>query len=205
VTAGGTRERIDAVRYIGNRSSGKMGRAVADEAYMRGAEVVLVTSAPAPHAPYRVVTVESTAEMGAAVQDEASSADVLVMAAAVADFTPRTSVEGKIARAETDVLTLELVRTTDILTAVARPGLVRVGFAAEAGPHLSRAREKRRAKGCELLVFNDILGAGIGIGADDNEITIISEKGERHVPRSSKAVCAAAIADEIERVVAGEG
>ncbi len=198
VTSGGTRERIDAVRFIGNRSSGKMGRAVADEAYLRGARVALVTTQPAAGVPYDVVPVESADDMAAAVGRELQDADVLVMAAAVADFRPKDVDDGKIARGDRETLTLELVRTVDVLAGTARPGLFRVGFAAEAGPQLQRAREKKAAKGVDLLVFNDILAEGVGIGADENEITIIGAAGETHVPRTSKAVCAAAIVDHIE-------
>jgi phosphopantothenoylcysteine decarboxylase/phosphopantothenate--cysteine ligase len=198
VTSGGTRERIDAVRFIGNRSSGKMGRAVADEAYLRGARVALVTTQPAQGAPYAVVSVESAGDMAAAVERELVDADVLVMAAAVADFRPRDVEGGKIARGDRETLTLELVRTVDVLAGAARPGLFRVGFAAEAGPQLQRAREKKTAKGVDLLVYNDILAEGVGIGADENEITIIGARGETHVPRTSKAACAAAIVDHIE-------
>jgi phosphopantothenoylcysteine decarboxylase/phosphopantothenate--cysteine ligase len=198
VTSGGTRERIDAVRFIGNRSSGKMGRAVAEEAYLRGARVTLVTTQPATGVPFYVVPVESADDMAAAVGRELEDADVLVMAAAVADFRPREVEGGKIARGDRETLTLELVRTVDVLAGTARPGLFRVGFAAEAGPQLQRAREKKAAKGVDLLVFNDILAEGVGIGADENEITIIGAAGETHVPRTSKAVCAAVIADHIE-------
>ena len=199
VTSGGTRERIDAVRFIGNRSSGKMGRAVADEAYLRGARVALVTTQPAAGVPYDVVPVESADDMAAAVGRELQDADVLVMAAAVADFRPKDVEDGKIARGDRETLTLELVRTVDVLAGTARPGLFRVGFAAEAGPLLQRAREKKAAKGVDLLVFNDILAEGVGIGADENEITIIGAAGETYVPRTSKAVCAAAIVDQIEK------
>lgn len=198
VTSGGTRERIDAVRYIGNRSSGKMGRAIADEVYLRGARVVLVTTQPAPDAAFEVVSVESAAEMAAAVEAQVRDAHVLVMAAAVADFRPRNEEDGKIERGARETLTLDLVHTVDVLAAAARPGLFRVGFAAEAGPRLDRARAKKAAKGVDLLVFNDILAEGVGIGADDNEITILTAAGEIHVPRARKAVCAAAIADQIE-------
>jgi phosphopantothenoylcysteine decarboxylase/phosphopantothenate--cysteine ligase len=198
VTSGGTRERIDAVRFIGNRSSGKMGRAVADEAYLRGARVTLVTTQPADGAAYDVVRVESAADMAAAVSDQLTDADVLVMAAAVADFRPRDVEEGKIARGDRETLALDLVRTVDVLAQTARPGLFRVGFAAEAGPQLQRARNKKAAKGVDLLVFNDILAEGVGIGADENEITIIGARSEVHVPRTSKTACAAAIADAIE-------
>jgi phosphopantothenoylcysteine decarboxylase/phosphopantothenate--cysteine ligase len=121
------------------------------------------------------------------------------MAAAVADFRPRDEEPGKIERAGRDSLTLELVRTTDVLAESARPGLFRVGFAAEAGPRIDRARAKKAEKDVDLLVFNDILAEGVGIGSDENEITIIGASGETHVPRTSKAACAAAIVDHIER------
>ena len=203
VTAGGTRESVDAVRFVGNRSSGKMGRAVADEVYLRGADVVLVTAAPAEESPYATHAVESTAEMAAVVARECAAADVLVMAAAVADFTPAATVDGKIERNDTPSLSIELVATSDILAASARPGLLRVGFAAEAGPRVDRARAKRKAKGVEILVFNDILAEGVGIGSDENEITIITGRGETHVPRTSKTRCAAAIVTEIEATLVG--
>jgi len=203
VTAGGTRESVDAVRFLGNRSSGKMGRAVADEAYLHGADVVLVTAAPAEESPYATHAVESTAEMAAVVARECAAADVLVMAAAVADFTPAATVDGKIERNNKPSLSIELVATSDILAASARPGLLRVGFAAEAGPRVDRARAKRKAKGVEILVFNDILAEGVGIGSDENEITIITGRGETHVPRTSKTRCAAAIVTEIEATLVG--
>ena len=202
VTAGGTRERIDAVRFIANRSSGKMGRAIADEAYLRGARVSLVTTHATAAAPYEVVLVESAAEMAAAVTDLVATADVLVMAAAVADYRPRDASPGKLERGEIETLSLELVRTVDVLAAAARPGLFRVAFAAEAGPRLDRARAKKVAKGVDLLVFNDILAEGVGIGADENEVTIIGGNGEVHVPRTSKAACAAAIVASIEEGLA---
>jgi phosphopantothenoylcysteine decarboxylase/phosphopantothenate--cysteine ligase len=198
VTAGGTRERIDAVRFIGNRSSGKMGRAVADEVYLRGAHVALVTTQPVDGAPYDVLHVESADDMAAAVREEIRDADVLVMAAAVADFKPLAQEPGKIQRGDRETLALELVRTVDVLAEAARPGLFRVGFAAEAGPQLRRAREKKAAKGVDLLVFNDILAEGVGIGADENAITIITAREEIQVPRTSKTACAVAIADQIE-------
>ncbi len=199
VTAGGTREAIDAVRFLGNRSSGLMGRAVAEAALLHGADVVLVSTTPVEDAPYPVVLVESAEQMGEAVQQQVVDADVLVMAAAVADFRPAKPETGKIERAEKDRLTLDLVRTVDVLSSAARPGLFRVAFAAEAGPRLDRARGKRLAKKVDLLVFNDILAAGVGIGSQDNEITIIGPDGEEHVPRASKAVCAESIVTAIER------
>jgi phosphopantothenoylcysteine decarboxylase / phosphopantothenate---cysteine ligase len=203
VTAGGTREAIDAVRYVGNRSSGKMGRALAREIYLRGADVVLVSTRPVLGEPYPVVTVESAADMAAAVRRDCAAADVLVMAAAVADFRPQAGAAGKIERGGRETLTLELVRTVDVLAEASRAGLYRVGFAAEAGPRVDRARRKRLEKGVDLLVFNDILAEGVGIGADDNEITIIGPSREVHVPRTSKTICAAVIADEIEAGLEG--
>ncbi len=119
VTSGGTRERIDAVRFIGNRSSGKMGRAVADEAYLRGAEVTLITTQPADDTPYAVVPVESADQMAAAVDEHLADAAVLVMAAAVADFRPAEADMGKIERGAAETLSLHLVRTVDILARVA--------------------------------------------------------------------------------------
>ena len=201
VTAGGTREAIDAVRYIGNRSSGKMGRAVADEAYLRGADVVLVTTRPGDETPYRRVAVESAADMADAVVTECADAAVLVMAAAVADYRPQAVAEGKLSRADSPALTLSLVPTVDVLSQVSRPGLVRVAFAAEAGPRIDRARAKKAAKDVDLLVFNDILAAGIGIGSDENEITILTAGRDVHVPRTAKAACARAILDEVEGVL----
>ncbi len=203
VTAGGTREAIDAVRYIGNRSSGKMGRAAADEAYLRGADVALVTTQPAGETPYRCVAVESAAEMADAVATECADAAVLVMAAAVADYRPASVAEGKLSRSDSPELALSLVPTVDVLSQTARPGLVRVGFAAEAGPRIDRARAKKAAKKVDLLVFNDILAAGVGIGSDENEITILTADREVHVPRTAKTACARAILDEVEVVLTG--
>jgi phosphopantothenoylcysteine decarboxylase/phosphopantothenate--cysteine ligase len=205
VTAGGTREPVDAVRFLGNRSSGKMGRAVAEAAVAHGASVVLVATVPVGAAPCPVVNVETAAEMADAVVAECADADVLVMAAAVADFRPADPADGKIERADRETLTLELVQTVDVLAAAARPGLVRVAFAAEAGPRVARARAKRMAKDVDLLVFNDILAGGIGIGSDENEITIIGTGGERHIPRASKDVCAEAIVRSIEEVLTATG
>jgi len=177
-----------------------MGRAVADAAYLHGARVVLVSTVTQEGAPYDVVTVESAEQMADAVLRATATADVLIMAAAVADYKPAVTTEGKIARSDRKRLTLDLVHTVDVLAAAARPGLLRVGFAAEAGPDLKRARRKRAAKGVELLVFNDILAGGIGAG--ENEITIIGPDGDTVVPRAPKAVCAEAIVDAVERQLA---
>jgi len=201
VTAGGTREPVDAVRFVGNRSSGKMGRALADEAYLRGADVTLVATHAVEGAPYATVAVETAAEMGAAVREATAAADVLVMAAAVADYAPLAPASGKIERGERETLTLEMTRTVDVLASAARPGLLRVAFAAEAGPRLDRAREKKAAKGVDLLVFNDVLAEGVGIGADENELTILARDRETHVSRRSKRACAAAVLDAVEEAL----
>jgi phosphopantothenoylcysteine decarboxylase/phosphopantothenate--cysteine ligase len=177
---------------------------VADEAYLRGAEVVLVTTRPGDETAYRRVVVESAAQMADAVERESADAGVLVMAAAVADYRPAAVSEGKLSRADSPELDLRLVPTVDILAQTRRAGLVRVGFAAEAGPRIDRARAKKAAKGVELLVFNDILAAGVGIGSDENEITILTAAREVHVPRTSKASCARAILDEVETVLTAQ-
>jgi phosphopantothenoylcysteine decarboxylase / phosphopantothenate---cysteine ligase len=114
---------------------------------------------------------------------------------------PRDDVDGKIERAERETLSLELVRTIDVLARADRPGLLRVGFAAEAGPRLDRARRKKESKGVDLLVFNDVLAEGVGIGSDENEITILTGDREIHVPRSSKAVCAIAVLDAVQEAL----
>lgn len=178
VTAGGTREPIDTVRYLGNRSSGKMGNALAVEAARRGAEVTLVTAAPAPvEAAVEVVAVETAAEMAEAVWSRAGGAHVVVLAAAVADFRPAEPASGKLRRAAGPP-ELPLEATPDILAGVAamapRPFLV--GFAAEAGP-ADGAVEKARTKGVDLLVANDVTAPGSGFGTETNRVTLISPDG----------------------------
>jgi phosphopantothenoylcysteine decarboxylase/phosphopantothenate--cysteine ligase len=140
------------------------------------------------------------------VATETADADVLVMAAAVADFKPAQPQAGeKIDRAGRERLTVELVPTVDVLARSTRAGLLRVGFAAEAGPHLARARTKKAAKGVDLLVFNDILAAGVGIGSDENEITILTPVEEIRIARSSKTECARAILDQVELLITSKG
>jgi len=178
VSAGGTREPIDPVRYLGNRSSGRMGNAIAEEAAERGARVTLVTAAPAPEHPgVEVIAVETAAEMAAAVWEQAKAADVAVLAAAVADFRPADPADTKLRRAAgPPQLTLEA--TPDILAGVVSlddpPFLV--GFAAETGP-ASGAVEKARAKGVDLLVANDVTEAGSGFGTATNRVALILPDG----------------------------
>ena len=206
VTAGGTREPIDAVRFIGNRSSGRMGIALADEASKRGADVTLVSAnvtIPRP-AGIEEVTVETTAELDAAVRERFPGCDVLIMAAAPADFSPSAPLDGKIAREGRDSLTLDLSPTADIVAAVAagrRPGQTVVGFAAEHGEGaLERGRSKLKRKGLDAIVVNDISREEIGFDSPENEVTIVLADGEREVGRRPKAEVAAAVLEEVERL-----
>jgi len=204
VTAGGTREPIDSVRYVGNRSSGRMGLALAGEAARRGASVTLVAAnvtLPAP-AGARVIEVETAAELLEAARREFAGAHVLLMAAAVADFRPGEAVQDKISKSGRKRLALSLEPTEDVLAALAdsrAPGQTLVGFAAEHGEGaVERGRVKLRRKGLDAVVVNDISRAEIGFDAPDNEVTIVSADGERHVPLGSKEAVAAAILDEVE-------
>jgi phosphopantothenoylcysteine decarboxylase/phosphopantothenate--cysteine ligase len=204
VTAGGTREPIDSVRYVGNRSSGRMGLALAEEAARRGAEVTLVganLSLPAP-AGVELLPVETAAELLEASRAAFAGADVLLMAAAVADFRPAEAIDDKIAKSGREGLALELEPTQDALAALAgarAPGQTLIGFAAEHGEGaVERGRAKLERKGLDAIVVNDISRAEIGFDAPDNEVTIVTAGGERHVPLGSKQAVAGAILDEVE-------
>jgi phosphopantothenoylcysteine decarboxylase/phosphopantothenate--cysteine ligase len=209
VTAGGTREPIDAVRYVGNRSSGKQGHAVAAEAAARGALVTLVTTTDRPGpAGADVVVVETAAEMHDAVLARAAVSDVIVMAAAVADFRPKQVANHKLKKDDgTPELVLE--PTTDILAAIGRtrrPDQVLVGFAAEtaAGADLRHlAQDKLRRKGLDLVVANDVSAPHAGFGHDTNEVLIVGADGSAvEVPVSPKSAVAAVILDAVARRLA---
>jgi phosphopantothenoylcysteine decarboxylase/phosphopantothenate--cysteine ligase len=206
VTAGGTAEPIDPVRFIGNRSTGKMGVALAEAALARGARVTLVvgmTSVPLPE-DATIVRVETTAQMKDAVLDLVETADALIMAAAVADFRPTRPASTKLSR--DGALTIKLEPTEDILAAAAavaraenarRPRTVLVGFAAETGS-LGRAPEKLRRKGVDLLVANDVSEAGSGFGTDTNRVTILAPKtAAQALPLLSKRAAADVILDRV--------
>jgi phosphopantothenoylcysteine decarboxylase / phosphopantothenate---cysteine ligase len=200
VTAGGTREPIDAVRYVGNRSSGRMGLALAEEAARRGARVTVVAANVAlPRPPgIRFVDVETAAELAAACARLFAAADVLLMAAAVADYRPADPVAHKIKKAQAGpALTVALERTEDVLAGLAarrRPGQVLVGFAAETGPEaIAHAREKLRRKGLDAVVLNDVGEPGIGFDSLDNEVTIVTAERDLAVPRADKATIARAV------------
>jgi phosphopantothenoylcysteine decarboxylase/phosphopantothenate--cysteine ligase len=203
VTAGGTREPIDPVRFIGNRSSGRMGLAVAAAARARGAQVVLVAanvSLPSPPG-VETVRVETTAELATAVREHFRDADVLVMAAAPADFRASKAHETKLAREAGDGMDLRLEPTEDILAAVAagkRAGQVVIGFAAETGGSIDRARAKLERKGADAIVFNDVSRSEIGFDSAENEVTIVESSDEHHVPLASKDDVAKSILDRVE-------
>ena len=180
VTAGGTHEPIDPVRFVGNSSSGKMGFALAEAARDRGANVVLVSGPSALPDPVAVeiVRVRRAAEMRDAVIASCEDAHVLVMAAAVADYQPAETVRDKIKRQQTESLTIPLVPTPDILAEVgARPGLVKVGFAAESQDLLENARQKIAGKRLDLIVANDITASDAGFATDNNRVVILDPAG----------------------------
>ncbi len=203
VTAGGTREPIDAVRYVGNRSSGRMGFALAEEAARRGAEVTVVAANVAlpRRSGIEYVDVRTAAELAAACEERFDAADVLLMAAAVADYRPDAEHAGKLKKDETGELALHLVRTPDVLATLAarrRPGQLLVGFAAEHGEGaIAYGRAKLARKDLDAVVVNDIGAPGIGFDSAQNEVTIVTQDSERHVPRASKAEVATAILDAV--------
>lgn len=205
VSAGGTREPIDSVRFLSNRSSGKMGVAIAREAQRRGAQVTVVAANVERAEPgVEWVPVETYSQLRDEVLGRSGNADTLVMAAAVSDFTPVEPAGEKIRRRER--LTLELEATDDVLKTVCagNPDLFVIGFAAVHGNPFADAREKLRSKGIDLVVGNDISMPGIGFGADENEVYVVGRGGEHHVPRASKAEVARAILDVMESEVRRE-
>jgi len=206
VTAGPTYEDFDPVRFIGNRSSGKMGFAVAAEAVRRGAEVVLITGPAALDAPQvaELVRVRTAAQMHEAVMARAGSVHVVVMAAAVADYAPQRAPQ-KVPKAS-DTLTLVLHKTPDILADLglrrrASAGPVLVGFAAETQDVVTRAREKREQKHADLIVANDVARSDSGFDVDTNAVTIVSADGAESLPLQSKDRVASEILDRVERLL----
>jgi phosphopantothenoylcysteine decarboxylase/phosphopantothenate--cysteine ligase len=201
VTAGGTREPIDPVRFLGNRSSGKQGHAIAEEAAARGAKVTLVTTTGLAVPPQvERVPVETAAQLRDAVVSRSSGADVVVMAAAVADFTPVAVAPDKLKKRD-GVPVVELQPTVDVLAelgAAKQPGQVLVGFAAETVDVAANAAEKLRAKHADLLVANDVGAEGAGFEHDTNEVVILTAAGEPHlVPLTTKRAVARAVLDTV--------
>jgi phosphopantothenoylcysteine decarboxylase/phosphopantothenate--cysteine ligase len=207
VTAGGTREPLDSVRFLGNRSSGRMGVALAEEARRRGAEVTLLAANLAVDAPPGVEVVQAPTAADVARETLArSDADIVLMAAAVADYRPAEARDGK--RPKDDApweVTLE--PTVDVLRELGgrrRNGAVLVGFAADEGePGLDRAREKRGRKGADLIVYNDVARTDIGFDSVENEVVVISADAERRLAKAPKEQIAAAILDEAEQLLEG--
>ncbi len=205
VTAGGTREPVDPVRFLGNRSSGKMGHAIADAAVRRGYDVTLVTTAGLPtHPAVKMIRVETADEMLSAVAGV--EADVAVMAAAVADFKPKTTSDAKIPRSD-GLPSIELAETPDILASlVARdPSPFTVGFAAETGG-VERAIDKARRKKVDLLVYNDVTEPGSGFGTETNRVVIIDRAGAtEELPLLAKSEVAERILDRIGTAMGEQG
>ena len=206
VSAGGTREPMDSVRYLGNRSSGRMGVALAAEARRRGAKVTLLAANLAVPAPdgVEVVQTPTAADVAREAKGRAGDADVVVMAAAVADYAPAERLEGKRAK-DGSAWTLELLPTADVLALLGeeeRNGQVLVGFGAEAGEAgLERKRRMLTDKNLDLVVYNDVSLPGIGFDSPENEVTLVTRAGERHLPRAPKDEIAAGILDEVERLL----
>jgi phosphopantothenoylcysteine decarboxylase / phosphopantothenate---cysteine ligase len=206
VSAGGTREPVDAVRFLGNRSSGRMGVAVAAEARRRGAQVTLLAAnlaVPAP-AGVEVVQAPTAADLEREARNRSGGADIVVMAAAVADYRPAKPIVGK--RGKTDeVWNLELEPTRDVLAQLGqrdRNGQVLVGFGAESGAEgLERKRRMLTDKNIDLVVYNDVSIPGIGFDAPDNAVTLVTKGGERRLAKASKDEIAAGIVDEVERLL----
>jgi phosphopantothenoylcysteine decarboxylase / phosphopantothenate---cysteine ligase len=199
VTAGGTREPIDPVRFIGNRSSGKQGYAVAEAAAIRGAQVTLVSTVPRPvTAAVEVVSVQTAAEMAQEVFSRSDGADLVVMAAAVADFRPKTAAAEKIKKSA-GAPEVVLEPTTDILAELGkrkRPGQVLVGFAAETADLRANAAAKLQAKNVDLIVANDVSAPGVGFEHDTNAVVLLGSDGsEQDVPLTDKREVARALLD----------
>jgi phosphopantothenoylcysteine decarboxylase/phosphopantothenate--cysteine ligase len=204
ITAGGTREPIDAVRVIANRSSGKQGYAIAEVALKRGAKVTLISTVNIPvSSGVSVVSVETAQQMQDAVVLAAASADVVIMAAAVADFRPVLSVEGKIKKNE-GVPTIALEPTPDILAQLGSEksdNQILVGFAAETDNLVDNARGKLERKNLDLIVANDVSAPGVGFAHDTNAVTILSASGDmKSVPLASKHTIATAVLDSVVKV-----
>jgi phosphopantothenoylcysteine decarboxylase / phosphopantothenate---cysteine ligase len=202
VSLGGTREPLDPVRYLGNRSSGRMGAAIVAEALARGAEVTAVAAATTVDLPAgaRVIRVETAQELYDAVLAEAGAEDVLIMAAAVADFRPKRVAEGKLKK-DQGVPELVLEATPDTLAELGRrrrSDQVLVGFAAETGDHLAGARRKLEAKHLDLVVLNHVEGAHSAFGADDADAYLVDATTVEELPRAAKAAIAARLLDRVE-------
>ena len=204
VTAGGTREPADPVRFMGNRSTGKMGHAVAEAARDRGADVVLITSAElAPPGATEVVKVETAHEMLAALEAHIAGCDALIMAAAVADYRPAEALDRKQKRGGLEHWTLDLERNPDLIASIQREGLIKVAFAAETDDVLQNAAHKLVAKGAHLMVANDVSAKDAGFAVDTNRVVILDRDGGcDELPLLSKYDCSQRILDRVAALLA---
>jgi phosphopantothenoylcysteine decarboxylase/phosphopantothenate--cysteine ligase len=204
ITAGGTREPIDPVRYIGNRSSGKMGYALAEAAARRGAQVILISGPTAlkPPASIEFIAVQTADQMRDAVMANLGRSTVVIKAAAVADFTVRNAAEQKIKRK--GPVTLELEPTADILAEVgaSKGSRIVVGFAAETEDTLENARKKLQSKSLDAIVLNDVSNAGIGFDSERNAVTILTPNSAESVPEMSKWEVAHRVLDAVVKIKA---
>ena len=209
VTAGGTREPLDSVRFVGNRSSGKMGVALAAEAARRGADVTLLVANVAVPFPSGVEVVETptAADVAREALARSASADIVLMAAAIADYRPVTPLAYKRAK-DAEPWTVTLQPTEDVLTELGRrrrDDQILVGFAADEGERgLARAREKLAAKGGTVVAFNDVSRSDVGFDADENEVVLVSSEGEKVIGKRSKAEVAAVILDQVASLLRGD-
>jgi len=200
VTAGGTREKIDSVRYISNFSSGKMGKAIADEVYDCGAEVVLISTVNFK-APYEVKLVDTAIEMQKAVEEEFNDSDCLIMAAAVADYRAKNIADSKLKKSEADEISIGFVKNPDILKEISakkKENQIVVGFCAESENLLEFAKDKIQKKGCDFLIANDISRSDIGFSSDYNEVYIIDKYLQsKKIERATKNQIAKIIIEEV--------
>jgi len=207
ITAGGTKEKIDPVRFISNFSSGKMGFALADEAYNQGAEVILISTVDV-NKPYKVELVQSALEMQKAVEKEFKGADALIMAAAVADYRAKEVSDVKMKKTSADEISIKLVKNPDILKEVCsktskisnngRKNQLVVGFCAESENLLKNAKEKIKKKGCDFLVANDVSRSDIGFSSDYNEVYVFDKSGKiQKIERTTKTQIAKKIIEAI--------
>jgi phosphopantothenoylcysteine decarboxylase/phosphopantothenate--cysteine ligase len=205
VTAGGTQEAIDPVRYVSNRSSGKMGYALAEAARDRGAAVTLITAPTALNAiaGVEMVQVQSAKEMKDAVVKATAKTDALIMAAAVADYMPRATAAQKIKKS-TAGLTIEMVKTPDIISEV-KGNFLKIGFAAETEDLIANAKKKLTNKALDMIVANDVSIKGTGFGADTNKVVIIKKDGKQEdLPLMSKREVADKILDNVAKILKGK-
>jgi len=203
VSAGGTKEPIDSVRYIGNRSSGKMGHLIAEESLMRGADVTLVSSSDLiTSSKINKISVETAEEMASEIKNRIKETDCIIMAAAVSDFTPVIKVGKKIKKQSEKNLELNLKQTPDILKSIEKNNCIKVGFAAETENHLNNGIDKLKAKNLDLVVINDVSSKEIGFESDYNQVKMITKHGNiSSTEIEPKRVIAGKILDELSKII----